>query len=48
VNQLAVLIAVVTFGFVGALVEAKWPNALDRIALALFPGLEGSTRYDQK
>lgn len=47
-NQLIVLLGVVLLGAIGAYVESRWPTALDRIALTVFPGLEGSTRYEEK
>jgi hypothetical protein len=47
-NELTPLLIVVGFAAVGAWIDSRWPHALDRIALTVFPGLEGSSRYDRK
>jgi hypothetical protein len=42
------LLVVVAVAAVGAWIDSRFPNALDRIALTVFPGLEGSTRYEER
>jgi len=44
-NELAVLIVIVTVLGLAALLDVKRPAVLDRIALVLFPGLE--SRYER-
>ncbi len=42
------LLILVAFAAVGAWIDSRWPTALDKIALTVFPGLEGSSRYHEK
>jgi len=42
------LLIIVAVAALGAWLDHKFPGALDKIALVVFPGLEGSSRYDQK